>query len=248
MRRILILIGLLVVSLCGYFFYQEVGDKDQANREMFDTVMAQKMDKLYVQARNWSEPLSLDVTDQRLSGDYKILSEFILKYWMDNIEARNSYLRQLNRAEWASFLSASRFDQDRKHAYQQTKNMLSMVNKATMEFEKKREQISKKALVDVENLDVKAQMRQSMKDKLEATRANSDETALLQIEKQILAKAEEMFELLKTVKWLKNKEMFLFAKDEHVKKFNMLYAQILEFQQQTAELKKQNASVFEHDE
>lgn len=248
MRRILVLIGLLVASLCSYFFYQDMGDKDQVNREMFDTVMAQKMDKLYVQARNWSKPLSLDVTDKRLTGDYKVMSEFILKYWMDNIEARNSYLRQLDRAEWNNFLSPSRFDADRKHAYQQTKRMLTDVHKATQEFEKKRQMISEQALMDVEKLDVKKQMRESMKQKLEATRKDNDEIALLQIEKQILAKADQVFDMLKTVKWVNKNNMFLFEKDEQVKKFNLLYAEILEFQQQTEELKKQNASVFENDE
>ena len=248
MRRILVFIGLLVILFCGYVFYQDLGDKDQANREMFDTVMAQKMDQLYVQARHWSKPLTMEVSDQRLTGDYKIMSEFILTYWMDNVEARNSYLRQLDQAQWAHFLSASRFDLDRKNAYQQTKAMLSQVHKATDQFEQKRQYIAEKALVEIDNLQVKAAMRDAMKEKLEANLHNNDEIALLQIEKQILAKAEQMFEMLKTLKWLKNKDMFLFANDQQVQKFNILYAEILEFQQQIEELKQQNARFFEGDD
>lgn len=248
MRRSLVLIGLLLASLCGYFFYQDIRDKAQLDRELFDTVMAQKMDALYIQARHWSKPLSLDVSDKRLTGDAKIMSEFILNYWMDNIEARNSYLRQLEAAEWDHFLSPKRFDADRKQAYQQTEQMLSNVHAATQQFEKKRQQIAEQALMDVDKLDVKNTVREAMKQKLQATAQDNDEIALLQIEKQILSKADQMFEMLKTVKWVNKKNTFLFEKDQQVKKFNLMYAEILDFQQHAQELKQQNASVFENDE
>lgn len=248
MRRILILITILVLSICGYVYYLDLNDSDKLNRKAFDTVMSEKMEQLYVQARNWKKPLSMQIEDNRLEGDYKVMSEFILKYWMDNIEARNSYLRQLDRADWDHFLSATRFEQDRKAAYQQTTQMLSIVKTATAEYKTKHEQIGTKALEDLATLDVNKNMRESMQEKLEVTRQDNDEIALLHIEMQILEKAEQMFAMLKKYKWVNKNDMFLFEKDEQVRKFNLLYAEVLEFQQQINELKKQNARFFEEDE
>lgn len=248
MRRVLILIAILVVSLCGYVYYLDRNDSDKVNRKAFDKVMSEKMEALYVQARNWRKPLNMKIEDDRLEGDYKVMSEFILKYWMDNIEARNSYLRQLDRADWDHFLSPNRFEKDRQTGYQQTTQMLSIVKKATTEYQNKHAQITNKALQEVETLDINKKMRASMKEKLELARQDNDEIALLHIEMQILEKAEQMFAMLKQYRWLKRNDTFLFEKDEQVRKFNILYAEILEFQQQIEELKKQNARVFEGDE
>lgn len=248
MRHILILITILILSICGYLYYLDRNDQEAMNRRVFDKVMSEKMENLYVQARNWKKPLSLNIQDHRLEGDYKVMSEFILKYWMDNIEARNSYLRQLERADWDHFLSTSRFEKDRKNAYQQTTLMLSVVKKATAEYKTKHEQITAQALVNLETLEVNKKMRESMREKLELTRQDNDQIALLHIEMQILEKANEMFAMLKQYKWISQNDMFLFEKDEQVRKFNLLYAEILEFQQQIEELKKQNARFFEADE
>lgn len=245
MRRILILIFILVLSLCGYFFYHEKNQMKEVNREMFDKVMSEKMETLYAQARNWKQPLKMTVPDDRLEGDYKIMSEFILRYWMDNIEARNSYLRQLDQAQWDEFLNAERLEKDRKASYQQTHQMFNTVRKATTEYEKKHTQIFNQALTDVEALKVDSKMRDAMKEKLLHSHENNDETALLQIELQIIGKAEEMFALLRKNKWLRQGKTFLFAKDAQVRQFNILYAEILEFQAQIDELKRHNAKVFE---
>ena len=247
MRRILIVLLILILSLCGYFLYHEKNQKKEINKEMFDQVMSEKMEKLYVQARNWQKPLSLPVEDNRLEGDYKIMSEFILKYWMDNIEARNSYLRQLEKAKWNEFLDAERLDQDRAQAYQQSNKMLGEVLSATVDNKKKQASIYANAIVQVDELKVNNTLRQSMKEKLVLSHANNDETALLQIERQIIEKAEQMMNMLKTHKWVRQGKTFLFTNDEQVRDFNILYAEILEFQAQIDELKKQNASVFEMD-
>ncbi len=245
MRRLLILIFILVLSLCGYFFYHEKNQMKEVNREMFDKVMSEKMETLYVQARDWKQPLKMKVPDDRLEGDYKIMSEFILRYWMDNIEARNSYLRQLDQAQWDEFLNAERLEKDRKTSYQQTHKMFSTVRKATTEYEKKHDKIFTQAIVNVDVLKIDGKIRDAMKDKLLYGREENDETALLQIELQIIAKAEEMFTLLRKNKWLRQGKTFLFAKDAQVRQFNILYAEILEFQAQIDELKQQNANVFE---
>lgn len=248
MRRILILLTILVVSLSGYFLYQDYLDGRASERKVFDKVMTEKMEDLYVQAKNWKKPITLKVEDERLEGDYKIMSEFILKYWIDNIEARNSYLRQLDRAQWDQFLNLNRLEQDRKQAYQQTKLMLSTVRIATKEFQQKNKEISEKALENVETIEVNKKLRESMKAKLVRTQDASNEIALLHIELEIQNRADQMFEMLKTNKWVRQSDQILFDNDEDVRKFNVLYAEVAEFQQQIEEIKRQNASVFESDD
>lgn len=245
MRRILILLTLLVVSLGGYFFYQDHLNNKLMSQSVFDQVMKEKMDDLYVQAKNWQQPINLKIEDERLDGDYKILSEFVLKYWIDNIEARNSYLRQLDWIKWDEFLNIDRLDKDRLQSYPQTKLMLSTVTQATTDFEAKNKRIGEHALAEVELLSINQKLKQSMKDKLRLTQNASNEIALLHIEMEILERAEAMFEMLKSRKWVKKDNMILFAKDEDVRKFNLLYAEINEFQQQIEQLKRENASVFE---
>lgn len=247
MRRILIVLFILVLSLCGYFLYQEKNKKNEVNKEVFDQVMSEKMEKLYVQARSWQKPLNLPVEDARLEGDYKILSEFVLTYWMKNIEARNHYLRQLDQAKWREFLNAERLEKDRKKAYQQSNQMLIDVRQATADFEKTQASIYAAALVQIDELDMNRELRESMKEKLIFSRENNDEMALLQIERQIIEKAEQMLTMLKTYKWKRQDKIFLFEKEEQVRQCNVLYAEILEFQAQIDQLKKQNASVFETD-
>ena len=51
MRRTLILITLLIVSLCGYFFYQDHLNTKVSDQKVFDKVMTEKMETLYVQAK-----------------------------------------------------------------------------------------------------------------------------------------------------------------------------------------------------
>lgn len=245
MRRILTVLSLLLLAIGGYFLYQNHLQDKQSNRAMFDMVMNEKMDLLYVQAKNWKKPINLKIEDQRLEGDYKVLSEFILRYWVDNIEARNDYLRQLDRAEWGQFLNIERLDKDRAQGYTQTKAVLRAVRQITTEFKTKNQQISTQALMDVETLKIHKALAKSMTEKLQLTQNSSNEIALLHIELEILDRAEEMFELLKTRKWLRQGNMILFEKDVDVRKFNLLYAEVNEFQQQIEDLKKQNASVLE---
>lgn len=244
MRRLLILFILLIVAVCGYFYYQNYDQQDHENREVFDVVMAEKMQGLYVQARNWSKPIKFDVHDERLSGDYKIMSEFILNFWIQNIEARNTYIRELDRLKWRDFLSTERFEHDRKRNYVQTKTMLIGVKNASEEFKRKHESISKDSLVNVDALNVKSSLKKAMKTKLELTQNDNDQLAMLNIELQILDKAEAMFAMLQKYKWAKRGKTFLFAKDEQVAEFNILYSEILEYQAQIDQLKKQNANVF----
>ena len=129
-RRLTIGFVLLILLVgCVFWFYKnsQYQRDDVYNREMFDVVMAEKMQQLYDQAQNWEQPIHLDVHDKRLYGDYKIMSEFLLNYWMQNAEARNLYLRELKAAKWDQFLDVDRLDQDRQHNYVETTQMLADV-------------------------------------------------------------------------------------------------------------------------
>ena len=128
MRRFLLFAAVIVICISSFFFYQYHVQQKAANTEqMFEVVMAEKMRELYDQAQDWSKPVQMNVHDDRLSGDYKLMSEFLLNYWMQNVEARNHYLRQLKAANWDTFLDVERLDQDRQQAYKETEQMLREV-------------------------------------------------------------------------------------------------------------------------
>jgi hypothetical protein len=125
MRRFIILITVIVVCIGSFFLYQQIKKNNAVNNQhMFEVVMAEKMKMLYGQAQDWTTPVTLDIHDDRLSGDYKLMSEFLLTYWMQNIEARNEYLRALKAAHWDTFLDVGRLDRDRKQNYQETEKCL----------------------------------------------------------------------------------------------------------------------------
>ena len=88
-----------------YFFtYQHIKQQQaKDSSQMFDVVMTEKMNQLYDQAQDWSKPVQLDIHDKRLAGHYKQISEFLLSYWIQNINARNAYLRELKAAKWDTF-------------------------------------------------------------------------------------------------------------------------------------------------
>lgn len=79
------------------------------------------MNQLYEQAQDWSKPVQLDIHDKRLAGHYKQISEFLLSYWIQNINARNAYLRELKAAKWDTFLNVDRLDIDKNRSMQKPK-------------------------------------------------------------------------------------------------------------------------------
>ncbi|MDV5588460.1 hypothetical protein QM180_14965, partial [Acinetobacter nosocomialis] len=91
MRRILIAIaGLVVIAGIVFFSYQHIKQQQaKDSSQMFDVVMNEKMSELYEQAQDWSKPVQLDIHDKRLAGHYKQVSEFLLSYWVQNVNARN---------------------------------------------------------------------------------------------------------------------------------------------------------------
>ncbi|MDS7932420.1 hypothetical protein I6J48_07525 [Acinetobacter calcoaceticus] len=249
MRRVLIAIASLVVITSIIFFtYQHIKQQQaKDSSQMFDVVMTEKMNQLYDQAQDWSKPIQLDIHDKRLAGHYKQISEFLLSYWIQNINARNEYLRELKAAKWDTFLNVDRLDLDKKQKYVETEKMLVDVRTASDKYQTQYEKIHKTFLAKVQELSVDAEMRQLLEMKLGSQQKADQDHAIFMIELQILDKAEEMFKLLKNYPWQKKDQMILFHENAQVKKFNQLYQDVLKLNAKVEKIKKRNVAALEGD-
>ena len=248
MRRFLLFAAVIVICISSFFFYQYHVQQKAANTEqMFEVVMAEKMRELYDQAQDWSKPVQMNVHDDRLSGDYKLMSEFLLNYWMQNVEARNHYLRQLKAANWDTFLDVERLDQDRQQAYKDTEQMLREVRKISTEYERKRQQIQTDSLEQAKSLAIHNEMRKSLQVKLEHNLKVDKAHDIFPIEQQIIEKAQAMFDMLKTYPWQKQDKMILFQETIQVKKFNSLYQDVLRLNAKMEKIKKSNVEVLDEE-
>lgn len=249
MRRVLIAIASLVVITSIIFFtYQHIKQQQaKDSSQMFDVVMTEKMNQLYDQAQDWSKPVQLDIHDKRLAGHYKQISEFLLSYWIQNINARNEYLRELKAAKWDNFLNVDRLDIDKKQKYVETEKMLADVRTASDKYQTQYEKIHKTFLAKVQELSVDAEMRQLLEMKLGSQQKADQDHAIFMIELQILDKAEEMFKLLKNYPWQKKDQMILFHENAQVKKFNQLYQDVLKLNAKVEKIKKRNVAALEGD-
>lgn len=249
MRRVLIAIAsLIVITSIVFFTYQHIKQQQaKDSSQMFDVVMTEKMNQLYDQAQDWSKPIQLDIHDKRLAGHYKQISEFLLSYWIQNINARNEYLRELKAAKWDTFLNVDRLDLDKKQKYVETEKMLADVRTASDKYQIQYEKIHKTFLAKVQELSVDAEMRQLLEMKLGSQQKADQDHAIFMIELQILDKAEEMFKLLKNYPWQKKDQMILFHENAQVKKFNQLYQDVLKLNAKVEKIKKRNVAALEGD-
>ncbi|USP40230.1 hypothetical protein [Acinetobacter sp. XS-4] len=247
MRRVLIAItSLVVITIIIFFSYQHIKQQQaKDSSQMFDVVMTEKMNQLYEQAQDWSKPVELNIHDKRLAGHYKQISEFLLSYWIQNINARNAYLRELKAAKWDTFLNVDRLDIDKKQKFVETEKMLADVRMASDKYQTEYEKIHKTFLAKVQELSVNAEMRQLLEMKLGTQQKADQDHAIFMIELQILDKAEEMFKLLKNYPWQKKDQMILFHENAQVKKFNRLYQDVLKLNAKIEKIKKRNVAVLE---
>lgn len=248
MRRFLIFVTIVVLCIGSFFFYQHsLKQRAINNQQMFEVVMSEKMRELYDQAQDWSTPVQLNIHDDRLSGDYKLMSEFLLNYWMQNVEARNHYLRELKAANWDTFLDVERLDQDRKQNYKDTEQMFVNVRKASAEYEQARQQIQTSSMQKAKSLAIQNEMRSSLQAKLENNLKADKAHDIFPIEQQIIEKAQAMFDMLKTYQWQRKDKMILFRETAQVKKFNTLYQDVLKLNAKMEKIKQNNAEVLEEE-
>ena len=248
MRRFLFLLGLVVICIGSFLLYQhQLQQRAADSKQMFEVVMAEKMRELYDQAQDWSKPIQLNVHDDRLSGDYKLMSEFLLSYCMQNVEARNVYLRQLKAANWDTFLDVERLDQDRQKGYRETEKMLHDVRKISTEYGINRQKIQADSLEQAKNLAIHNEMRKSLQEKLQNNLKTDKEHDIFPIEQQVIEKAQAMFDMLKTYPWQREDNKILFKETAQVKKFNALYQDVLSLNQKMDKIKQNNVEVLDQE-
>ena len=166
---------------------------------------------------------------------------------VENVEARNHYLRQLKAANWDTFLDVERLDQDRQQAYKDTEQMLREVRKISTEYERKRQQIQTDSLEQAKSLAIHNEMRKSLQVKLEHNLKVDKAHDIFPIEQQIIEKAQAMFDMLKTYPWQKQDKMILFQETIQVKKFNNLYQDVLRLNAKMEKIKKSNVEVLDEE-
>ena len=246
MHRFVIFLIFLITVVAFIMGYQHYSlKKNEAERQTFDLVMSEKMEQLYKEAQDWSKPIQLDVHDKRLHGDYKVLSEFVLNYWVKNAETRNQYLRELKAVKWDHFLNVNRLDNDRKQAFKETESMLQTAHQASEKYLKQNELNKNEALVQVKKLDIDRELRKPLEEKLEKNLQHDQESSLIMLEIQIFNKADEMLAMLKKYEWERKGDQILFKNDAQVEQFNVLYQDILKLSEQIDQRTKGNADVLE---
>lgn len=155
MKRLIWIFSLIIIVIAGFFFYRySIQNNEEHNKKMFDVVMTEKMQQLYDQSQDWSKPMQFDIHDQRLHGDYKILSEFLLQAWLQNIETRNTYLRTLKQNNWDQFLNVERLEKDKANAFKESDQILANVHQAMDQYQKQNEENKKQALEKAQTLNL----------------------------------------------------------------------------------------------
>lgn len=247
MRRVSIMIvSLIVIAGLVFFSYQNFQQrKARDSSQMFDMVMSEKMNQLYDQAQDWSTPVQLNIHDKRLAGNYKKISEFLLNYWIENINARNAYLRALKAAKWDTFLNVDRLELDKTQNYAETETMLAAVSEASEQYQVQYEKIHQAFLTEAQNLSVEPEMRVLLERKLGSNEKVGQDHVIFLIELKILDKAKQMFGLLKQYPWEKKDGMILFHENVQVRKFNSLYQDVLKLNAKIEKIKQKNIAALD---
>lgn len=241
MPRIFVILGCATVLVFGWMFYQyTVQQKEAAQLETYQTVLLEKTEQIFQQAQQWEKPIQVEVADPRLTGDYKIMSDFILSQMMQRAEARNQYIRDLKALNWDKFLDINRLVKDKKNQYQETEQMLQNVHTVVDAYELKTTKQEENALAQAKHLPIKSIFRQQISQSLRDSRDSDESHALFELEKQSLAKADEIFKVLKAHKWEKKNKLIMFYEDAPLKQFNQLYTEILQLNTQMDAIRQQN--------
>ncbi|NNH87419.1 hypothetical protein [Acinetobacter terrae] len=246
MPRIFLILGLATCAVFGWMFYQySVQKNDLSQLKTYQTVLYEKAELIYGQAQDWSEPIDINVSDNRLQGDYKVMADFVLSQMIQNAEARNEYLRALKAIHWDEFLNIDRLDQDRKQKYVETEQMLKQAHLLTSQYQQQTQQREEDTLARAKHLSIRSNLRHQLTDSLRESRDSDKTHALFALELQMLTKADALFEILKNNKWQKKNKTFMFYEDKPLKQFNALYQEVLQLNAEMEKIKKQNRKAVE---
>ena len=246
MPKIFLILALATCTVFGWMFYQYSVQQDELSQiKDYQTVLYEKAELIYQQAHDRSKPIYINVSDNHLQGDYKVMADFVLSDMIQNAEARNQYLRELKALHWDQFLNIDRLEKDRKQNFIETEQMLKQVHLLTAQYQQQTQQREEDTLDRAKHLSIKANLRHQLADSLRESRDSDQTHALFALELQILSKADALFEILKNNKWQKNQQTFMFYEDQPLKQFNALYGEILKLNAEIEKIKKQNRTAIE---
>jgi len=246
MPKIFLILALATCTVFGWMFYQYSVQQDELSQiKDYQTVLYEKAELIYQQAQDWSKPININVSDNHLQGDYKVMADFVLSQMIQNAEARNKYLRDLKAIHWDQFLNIDRLDQDRKHKFAETEQMLRQAHLLAAQYQQQSQQREDNTLARAKQLSIKAHLRHQLINSLRDSRDNDQSHALFALEQQVLNKADALFQVLKNNQWEKKNKTFMFYQDQPLKQFNVLYQEILQLNAEMEKIKKQNRQAVE---
>lgn len=247
MPRVFIILAGATVAVFAWLFYQyTVQQQHKAELIEYESVLNEKTAEIFEQAQDWSSPIQLDIEQDRLDGDYAVMAEYVLGQMRDRAEARNQYLRDLKALNWERFLDIDRLAKDQGQGYQETEAMLKQVHQIVQDYEQAIKAREANQIVQVKQLDIKQRYRQQLAQSLKRTEQENDAYAIFAIEKQSLAKADQIFALLKKYKWEKRNRMFMFYDEAAVAPFIQLYKEIEVLNQQMQQIAAKNQKITEN--
>ncbi|ENV13941.1 hypothetical protein F965_01045 [Acinetobacter schindleri NIPH 900] len=244
-RVFMVLAGATLVVFAWLFYQYTAQQQEEAELIEYETVLNEKTAEIFEQAQDWSKPIQLDIEEDRLDGDYAVMAEYVLGQMRDRAEERNQYLRDLKAANWEHFLDIDRLEKDQAQGYKETETMLKQVHQIVQNYEQTIQRREESQIEQVKRLDIKQRYRQQLAQNLKSTQQESDAYAIFAIEKQSLAKADQLFALLKKYKWEKRNRMFMFHDEKAVQPFIALYKDIENLNKQMQQIKTKNQKIVE---
>jgi hypothetical protein len=241
MSRIPLILTLATVLIFGGLFYQYyVQKQDEQKLQAYQEVLLDKTEQILTAARHVDTPIQVDTSDARLSGDYQIMASFVLNQMIETAEARNRYIRDLKALDWDHFLDIERLSRDKKQQYVETEKMLKDVHAVVDAYAEQTKEMEKRSLDQAKHLAVSGRYSHQLTQSLRDSQKNDDAHALFELEQQSLAKADQIFEVLKNNRWEKKNKLFMFYEDVPLKQFNALYKEILALNQQMKQVSHAN--------
>ncbi len=246
MPRIFLILGLATCTVFGWMFYQySAQQKELRQLQIYQTVYYEKAELIYQQAQDWSKPIEVNVSDNRLQGDYQVMADFVLSAMIQNAEARNQYLRELKAMHWDQFLNIDRLDRDRKQQYAETGQMLQQAHVLAKRYQQQSLVREENTLARAKQLSIKSHLRHQLADSLRESRDSDQTHALFALELQVLDHADALFQILKNNPWEKKNRTFMFYQEQPIRQFNDVYQQILQLNAEMEKIKKQNRQEIE---
>ena len=99
------------------------------------------------------------------------------------------------------------------------------------------EQRQKDAIAQAKDLAISSRFRHQLTDSMKASEKSHEAIRLFSLEQQNLAKADQIFLVLKNNQWEKKNNTFMFYEDAPLQQFNALYKEILALNSQCSRSK-----------